>query len=156
MFRLSKLTDYGIVLLAEIAKHDGGALFSARALAGYTGLPLPTVEKLLKRLAQSGLLNSKRGAKGGYFLAQDPVEVSLAQIIDTLQGSIALTECTDSSNSICDVVECCTVRDHWPVINGAIRAALSAVTLKNLSGRADWSASSFTVETDGAPQTPKA
>ena len=116
-----------------MAKESPGTLFSARKLADLTGVPTPTVEKLLKQMLHADLLISRRGARGGYSLKNAPEDVSLARIIDLIQGTIALTECTDSSNSICDVAQCCGVRDHWPLINNVVRAALGAVTLRDLS-----------------------
>jgi len=156
LLRLSKLTDYGIVLLAQMAKDDPGTLFSARNLSLSTGVPSPTVEKVLKQLLHAELLKSRRGAKGGYFLAREPESVSLANIIDLMQGDIALTECTDSSNSICEVVDCCSVRDHWPVINAAVRAALGAVTLRDLASTAKASPSQFSNGLSSTSQPPEA
>jgi FeS assembly SUF system regulator len=137
MLRLSKLTDYGIVLLAQMAKADSGVLFSARALSESSGISTPTVEKILKQMVRVDLLTSKRGATGGYALVLDPAEISLGSIIDLLQGAIALTECTDASQTICEVVECCDLRNHWPLINKAVRAALGAISLKDLAGNAE-------------------
>lgn len=139
-----------------MAKHDPGTLFSARKLALSTGVSSPTVEKILKQLLNAELLKSRRGAKGGYFLAREPESVSLANIIDLMQGSIALTECTDSSDTICEVVDCCSVRDHWPVINGAVRAALGAVTLRDLASTAKASPPQFTQGCSGTSQPPEA
>ena len=156
MLKLSKLTDYGIVLLAQMAKQPRSTLFSARALSESTGVPFPTVEKLMKQMLRADLLRSKRGARGGYMLARSPESVSLAHIIDTMQGSIALTECTDSTNSICDVVECCGIRDHWPIINGAVRAALSAVSLRDLAANVEAPLSTFSAAHSDAGPTPEA
>ena len=133
MLRLSKLTDYGIVLLAQIARSGAGDVHSAKNLSGETGLPLPTVEKLLKQLQRVGLVVSKRGPKGGYTLVKSSDEITLANIIELLQGAVALTECTDESNSICDVVSSCCVRGHWPLINQVVRSAFNSVTLRDLS-----------------------
>ena len=94
MIRLGKLTDYGLVLMSYVAKGDEQALRTARDLAAQSKLPLPTVSKLLKVLLQSGFLVSHRGIKGGYTLARDAREISVAEIISALEGPIGLTECT--------------------------------------------------------------
>src|SRR5437868_6650848 len=94
MVRLGKLTDYGMLLMSCFARSQPGTLRSARDLAEEARLPLPTVSKLLKELLHSGLLVSHRGFQGGYSLAKDPAEISLAEIVSALEGPIALTECS--------------------------------------------------------------
>ena len=94
MIRLAKLTDYGLVLMTIIARGHGAPVHTARDLAAESRLPLPTVSKVLKQLLQSELLVSHRGIKGGYSLAKEPAEISLAEIISSIEGPIALTECS--------------------------------------------------------------
>ena len=131
MLRISKLTDYGIVLLAHFARRAPGSTCNARELAEATGLPFPVVGKVLKTLAQAGLLVSHRGAKGGYTLARPPGAISVAEMIEALEGPIALMACSAGPGH-CEQESICCVRDPWQTIHGAIRGALSGVTLGGL------------------------
>jgi len=132
MIRLSRLSDYGIVLMAHIAGHRDGDPHAARELAGEAGLPLPVVSKLLKALAREGLLESHRGAKGGYSLARAPESITTAQMITALEGPIGLTECTVHPGA-CTQESSCHVREPWQRINQAVRHALEDVTLADLA-----------------------
>jgi FeS assembly SUF system regulator len=131
MLRISKLTDYGIVLLAHFARRPPGSTCNARELSEATGLPFPAVGKVLKSLAQAGLLVSHRGAKGGYTLARPPVAISVAEIIEALEGPIVLMACSAGPGH-CEQESTCCVRDPWQTIHGAIRSTLSGVTLGGL------------------------
>ena len=134
VLRISKLTDYGIVLLTHFADHaelGAGATRNAREVAEATSLPLPAVSKILKGLAQEQLLVSQRGSKGGYALARPPEEIRVAEIIEALEGPIALMECSAGPGH-CDVEASCRVRDPWQRINQAIHRALEGVTLSDL------------------------
>jgi FeS assembly SUF system regulator len=130
MLRISKLTDYGIVLLTHIAERPADTC-NARELAEATGLPFPAVGKVLKSLAHRGLLVSHRGAKGGYTLARLPGEISVVEIIEALEGPIALMACSAGPGH-CHQEATCRVRDPWQTIHGAIRSTLSQVTLGGL------------------------
>ena len=125
------LTDYGIVLLAHLAGERGGTTHNARELAGRSSLPLPVVSKILKTLTHEGLLVSHRGAKGGYGLARDAEEISVAEVIAALEGPIALTECTLGPGH-CDQEVSCRTRLPWQRINLAISQALARVSLAEL------------------------
>src|SRR5437879_2923297 len=103
MIRLGKLTDYGLVLMTQMARHPKTELHTARGLAAHSGLPLPTVSKLLKILLQSGLLESHRGIKGGYSLTREPNTISLAEIVSAVEGPLALTECSMEITGLCDL-----------------------------------------------------
>ena len=131
MIRLSRITDYGIVLMAHLAGL-GGERHNAREVAGDTQLPAPVVSKILKQLAREGLLVSHRGAKGGYSLARPPAEISAAEIITALEGPIGLTECTVHPGQ-CVQEASCHVREPWQRINHVVRQALSKVTLADLA-----------------------
>ena len=131
MLRITKLTDYGIVLLAQLANEEQGESQNARAMAEATSLPLPAVSKILKSLAQGGLLISQRGAKGGYALSRRPEKINVAEIIDALEGPIALIECSAGPGH-CDQETSCRVRDPWQRINQAILETLRHVTLREL------------------------
>ncbi len=132
MVRLSKLTDYGMVLMSCFARSPAGALRTARDLAAESRLPLPTVSKVLKELLQSGLLVSRRGMQGGYSLARTPREISLVEIISALEGPVALTVCSTDVTGLCDVEACCAIKRNQQVINEAIRGVLAKLMLSDL------------------------
>ncbi len=135
MIRLSRLTDYGIVLMAQLAQHGLGETHNAREIAEQTRLPLPVVSKILKSLARGGLLHSHRGAKGGYALARPAAEITVPEMITVLEGPIALTECTQHPGA-CPQEQSCHVREPWQRINAAVNAALASVTLAELAAPA--------------------
>ena len=130
MLRISKLTDYGTVLLAHLAANQA-AVCSAADVAGATGIAPPTVSKLLKSLARAGLVSSTRGANGGYRLARPPQQISAADVIDALEGPVSITECS-ASDGDCEHEGVCSVGGAWQRINVAIRRALQDVTLNDL------------------------
>ena len=130
MLRISKLTDYGTVLLAHLAANRD-TVCSAADVASATGIALPTVSKLLKSLARSGLVISTRGASGGYQLSRKPTEISAADVIDALEGPVSITECS-GSDSQCEHEGSCSVGGSWRRINVAIRSALDDVSLSDL------------------------
>jgi FeS assembly SUF system regulator len=133
VLRISKLTDYGIVLLANFALAPTGATLTAREMAESTGLPHPVVSKMLKTLAGAALLRSQRGAKGGYSLARAPEQLSVADILEALEGPLALMECSAGPGH-CGQESSCTVRAPWQHINRAVRGALEGMTLAELAG----------------------
>jgi FeS assembly SUF system regulator len=130
MLRLSKLTDYGTVIMTYMARSPA-AVHTAREIADQIQVALPTVSKLLKRLAQEDLLQSYRGASGGYRLARTPTAISVAEIIRALEGPIGLTECS-SSPGLCHQETVCPIRPNWQMINRAILATLERVTLAEM------------------------
>ena len=130
MLRISKLTDYGTVLLAHLAARQD-AVCSAAEVANATGIAVPTVSKLFKSLGRSGLVTSTRGSNGGYQLARDPREISAADIIDALEGPVSITECS-AIDSQCEHEGVCSVGGAWQKVNIAIRRALDDVTLSDL------------------------
>ena len=130
MLRISKLTDYGTVLLANLAANRD-SVCSAADVANATGIAVPTVSKLLKSLGRSGLVISTRGANGGYQLAKEPRDISAADIIDALEGPVSITECS-ASDSQCEHEEVCSVGGAWQKVNIAIRRALDDVSLDDL------------------------
>lgn len=130
MLRISKLTDYGTVVLAELARAESGVV-SAADIAGATGLGLPTVSKLLKMLARAGLVSSIRGPHGGYRLTREPGHITAAAVIDALEGPVSITECS-AHDSHCDIEAVCRVGSAWQRINLAIRRALDEISLADL------------------------
>lgn len=134
MLRITKQTDYGIVLLTHMA-NEPERLSNAPEIAAEVGLPQPIVSKVLKLLARDGLLESTRGVHGGYRLARRPEEISVAAIIESLEGPIAITECIDESDSECRHEGACAVEGNWQIINSAIREALEQISLAQMTGR---------------------
>ncbi|EMR12475.1 Iron-sulfur cluster regulator IscR [Methylophaga lonarensis MPL] len=130
MLRMGKLTDYGIVLMSYLAANRGSQ-HSAHTLSDAVQMPLPTVRKVLKHLCAAGLLNSERGAQGGYALSRQPELISVAEIITAIEGPIALTECV-SSESHCDQETHCAVQTNWTRINNAVFHALDEVKLSHM------------------------
>ncbi len=135
MLRISKLTDYGTLILAQLPV-AGRGLASAGQVAGRTHLAQPTVSKLLKTMTRAGLVVSTRGAQGGYALARPATDISAAQIIDALDGPVAITECS-SADGNCDLEPICRVGHAWQKINVGIRTALAQVSLADLQYAAD-------------------
>lgn len=147
--RLSSMADYAVVAMTAAARHCGtgpaaageaGArrrpLLNASQLAEETGLPAPTVQKLVSRLTAAGLLRSTRGAGGGLRLARPAAAINLAQIIEAVEGPIALTPCIGHGHTPgrgdCALEDACRVRPHWGVVNAALRGALAEVPLSRL------------------------
>jgi FeS assembly SUF system regulator len=135
MIRISRLTDYGIVLMSYLAAHPD-RLHNATEVAIGARLPAPTVSKLLRLLAREGLLASHRGVKGGYGLARRAEDISLADVIRALEGPIALTTCNTSLPGECEHEPQCPVRGHWHRINQAVRQALEGVRLAEIASAA--------------------
>jgi FeS assembly SUF system regulator len=131
--RLTSLADYAVVMLSAAARHGTGARLSATMLAKETGVPLPTAQKLMGRLAGAGLLTSSRGTGGGFSLAREPVVISLAEIIEAVEGPIAMTNCIEGASLECALERSCRVKPHLNAANDAVRGALAAVSLDQLS-----------------------
>jgi FeS assembly SUF system regulator len=129
MLRMSRITDYGIVLLTHLAAGAPARVYNARELAEATHLPLPVVSKILKVLTREGFLDSHRGIKGGYSLARPPADVAVVQVIDALEGPISLTEC---GTGACEREASCRVRAPWQRINRVVRRSLEDVRLSDL------------------------
>ena len=132
MFRLNKLTDYGIVLMAHVARTPEETPHTARSLAKATRVPLPTVGKILRQLSEHGLLSSHRGVKGGYNLARDAGEISVAEIVLALEGPIGFTECS-VVKGLCNMERSCAIKSNSQIIGDALREALEHVMLSDLN-----------------------
>jgi FeS assembly SUF system regulator len=133
MIRISRITDYGIVLMAHLAERNGDTPRNAREVAESTQLPLPVVSKILKTLAREGLLVSHRGAKGGYSLARDSNEILVTEMIGALEGPFGLTECATHPGT-CPQESDCQMREPWQRINRVVYDALARITLADLVG----------------------
>jgi FeS assembly SUF system regulator len=131
MLKMSRLTDYGTGVLAYLAG-AGARPHSASEVAEQTGLPAATVSKILKLLTRAGLVTSHRGAQGGYALSRPATEITAADVIDALEGPLALTECATEDGN-CELEALCLVGTAWQRINVAIRRALDEISLAELA-----------------------
>ena len=132
MFRLNRLTDYAVVVMSQMANREG-IICKAPDIAGASAVPLPTVAKILNALMKADLVVSHRGVTGGYSLSRDPSDISVADIIQALEGPIALTACVSGAADACDVESLCPMRGHWNKVNNAIREALQGVSLAEIA-----------------------
>jgi len=135
MLRLTRVTDYGILLMTELAKLDSGAedaRLTANDLALSTRVPAPTVSKILQSLLHASLLDSVRGAHGGYRLMRSASDISVRDIIHCLEGQIALTECNLEQGE-CDQLQFCSTSNNWKRINAAIHHALEGISLEDMA-----------------------
>jgi FeS assembly SUF system regulator len=131
LIRLTNLADYAVVVMTAAAREPLARL-SATRVAEATGIPAPTVAKLMGTLARAGLLTASRGVAGGFSLALAPAAISVAAIVEAVDGPIALTNCLSGDASDCTIEGHCGVRGHWGPINRAVRDALAAVSLAQL------------------------
>ena len=130
MIRMSKLTDYAIVILAHLARATG--TLTAQEIASRSRVPLPTVSKLAKELSKAGLVVSHRGRNGGYGLARAAEAISVAEIVEALEGPIALTDCV-RPGSDCGIEDTCVARASWDPVSRAIEDALRALPLSSIA-----------------------
>jgi FeS assembly SUF system regulator len=131
ILKISKLTDYGTVILVHLASFERDRLCPATDVAAATHLALPTVQKVLKALAQSGLVKSARGVEGGYRLARSADQITAAEILDALEGPVAITECSED-DSHCELEGDCKAGSAWQKISKAIRGAMDDIRLSDL------------------------
>ena len=132
--RLTHLADYAVVMMTAAARRPAGARLSATELSDETGVPLPTAQKLMQRLAAHGLLVGTRGAGGGYALARPVTAISLADIVEAVEGPIAMTQCAGSDEpSDCALDAHCRVKPHMGIVGAKVRGALGAVSLQELA-----------------------
>jgi FeS assembly SUF system regulator len=132
MLRISKLTDYATLILAQLASSPERR-YTAAQIATDTGLASPTVSKLLKQLHRTGLVQSTRGLHGGYLLARPAGQISAVHILDAVEGPVALTECSSSASQCC-LEQTCRVGRAWQRVNRAVRRSLQEITLLELAG----------------------
>jgi FeS assembly SUF system regulator len=132
MLRISKLTDYAILVMVELARARRDVL-SAQVLAARAHIELPTASKVLKLLAGAGLVRSYRGASGGYAVDRPAEAISVADIIAAIEGPIAMTECSVHAG-LCSVEASCHARSNWQKISRAVAGALQQVSLAEMAG----------------------
>lgn len=130
MIRIGKLTDYAMLIMSHMAKNPL-SLLSATELADALHLTVPTVSKILKMLAEAGMVTSTRGAEGGYLLAKAANNITVADVIAAMEGDLAMTECCESIG-LCTIDSMCALRENWRKINSMIHAMLSKVTILNM------------------------
>ncbi len=133
MLRLARMTDYAVVVLAAMVRDDRGELATTTWLARDTGVPEPSVAKILKHLVHAGIVRSQRGAAGGYRLNRDPAHISISEVISALEGPVALTACVDGAPGSCAVEHLCQIRGNWDHVNSAIEAALDRISLADMA-----------------------
>ena len=152
MFRLSKLTDYAVVVLVRLARPGSvnGSVQTSPGISLSTGIPEPTVAKVLKAMAGKGLVTSLRGAHGGYRLSRTLCSIRVAEVIEAIDGPIALTACVDGGD--CESQCLCPMRGRWDPVNAAIRDALNRITLADMESAAMPRA--FGAPAVGAPDKP--
>jgi len=131
MLRLSKLTDYAVVVLVRLSS-GSDAVQTSPGIAAATGIPEPTVAKVLKSLSAAGLVTSQRGARGGYRPVRDLADVPVAEVIAAVDGPIALTACVEGSSAGCEAEHLCPMRGRWDPVNEAVKLALSEISLADM------------------------
>ena len=134
--RLSSFADYAVVLMSAAARHCGATKMNATTLSAETGIPLPTAQKLVSRLSAAGLLESSRGTGGGVRLSRPPAAITLADVVEAVEGPIAMTACAEHGAHDCNLEQDCRIRPHMNAANSAVRAALAGVTIASLSRQA--------------------
>ena len=136
--RLSNMADYAVVVMSAAARHCGGCRTSATQLSAETGIALPTTQKLVSLLSKQGLLRSVRGSGGGIQLARPAAAITLADIVEAIEGPIEMTSCVNESDCSCSLMSDCNVKPHWQQVNAAVKGALGSVNLATLAagGRA--------------------
>ena len=134
MLRLSKLTDYAVVVLVRLASTPN--VQTSPGIAAATGIPEPTVAKVLKILAASGLVTSQRGARGGYRPVKALSDIPVSAVIAAIDGPIALTACVDGSVTECESQALCPMKGRWDPVNDAIQQAMNAISLADMQDAA--------------------
>lgn len=129
MLRITKIADYGFILLAHMANQDQNLLHNAKDLSSAIGIPLPTVSKVLKILTQGGILSSQQGSKGGYSLIRPATEITAAEIIEAVEGPVALTDCSSADGCERD----CQVSGSWQKVNDTVIETLTSLTLAEMA-----------------------
>lgn len=149
MLKLSRLSDYAVVVLIRLARQQG--VMTSIALAAATGIPEPTVAKVLKALQGAGLVSSQRGARGGYRAGAALAQISISRVITAIDGPIAITACADGGEGFCQSEQLCPIRGRWDPVNDAVRATLERISLAELDTGGSPFAAPFAQATSAAP-----
>jgi FeS assembly SUF system regulator len=131
MIRMSRLTDYAIVLLAHLARSE--RTLTAQELSSRSRVPQPTVSKLCKELSRAGLVLSTRGRRGGYGLARPAADISVAEIVEALEGPIGFTDCSTPGQPACGIEQVCPAKASWDPVTRAVHGALAGLSLSALA-----------------------
>lgn len=131
MLRLSRMTDYGVLVLTHLSR-DGCGVMTAQEVADGTGLPSATVAKLLKQLARGGLVRARRGATGGYQIDRPATAITVYEVLTVLEGERHLVDCVDGTSGLCAIESSCAMRGRWDPVHAAVRTALEGVTLADI------------------------
>lgn len=131
--RLSSFADYAVVMMSAAARNCGGTKMNATTLSAQTGIPLPTAQKLVSRLSAAGLLESSRGTGGGVRLSRPPSSISLADVVEAVEGPIAMTACVEQGAHDCTLEADCRIKPHMNIANAAVRSALAGVSIASLT-----------------------
>ena len=132
MIKLSRMADYGILLASRMAI-DSKRVYRAQELSDYSTLPITTVNKILSKLTRSNITESHRGANGGYKLALSAEKITVRNIIDVIDGKIALTNCAENSDENCSLLNLCPTKRNWQIINNAVCDALDSVNIAEMA-----------------------
>jgi FeS assembly SUF system regulator len=132
MFRLNRLTDYAVVVMSQMAQHPG-QMRNTSEISQDSNVPLPTVAKILNALSKADLVTAQRGASGGYSLSREAKAIPVSEIIQALEGPIALTACVTGATETCDGESLCPLRGQWNKVNLAIKKALDQVSLEEIA-----------------------
>lgn len=132
MIRVSRMADYAVLLLCKMAR-EKKLIYSAHELSIGTSLPITTISKILTKLTKAEITKSVRGVSGGYKLSKEAKDISVGNIIDIIDGKVALTVCIEETNSSCDFASMCISHSNWQIINNAINNALNAVSIQEMA-----------------------
>ena len=135
MLRLSKKADYALMAMRHLALQSGRGASSAREIAEHYDIPVELLAKVLQRLVRHGFLQSHQGTRGGYLLARQPELISVADVIQAIDGPLTVTACSNEAEA-CDQFEKCNIRDPLWRIKDRILAALATCTLQDLAEEA--------------------
>lgn len=128
--QVSRMADYAVLVIHHMSQQPG-ALHNAADVATALNLGAPTVMKIMKQLTKGGILNSTRGVKGGYQLARATTCISVANVVEAIDGPICLTRCQHKNNT-CQIKECCDLEGSWQLINDEVRATLQKICIHDL------------------------
>jgi len=130
LLRISRMADYAVIATSYMAKHPEANL-SASDIAEATGVPLPSISKILKKLAKAEILQSKRGVAGGYKLSRSPKSITIADLISSVEGPIVMADCLDHNRG-CSLESFCTVKIPWQRVSNIIEEALTELSLADI------------------------
>ena len=129
--KISKMTDYGVLVLNHLSRM-GATRQSTEEIAAATSLALPTARKVLKLLVDAGLVQARRGARGGYWLTRSPDQIPLLAIVEAFEGKVQITECSSTDDHGCEITSSCSLSDNWGGINQVLVMVLSSITLAHI------------------------